>query len=40
MGSGGFTFIFVRAIAKLFTSWSNATREQVAGAPSSLASIR
>src|SRR5262249_9227517 len=38
MGSGGFTFSSVRPIAKLFTSWSTPTH--VAGAPSSLASIR
>jgi hypothetical protein len=37
MGVGGFMFAFARAVAKLFTSWSNTAPMHVGG-PSSLAS--
>ena len=40
MAAGGFTFAFVRPVAKLFTSWSVTTPARIAGAPSLLAPIR
>jgi len=39
MDAGGFTFAFVRPIAKLFTNESNTTPTHVAGARSSFAAI-
>jgi hypothetical protein len=38
--AGGFMFAFVRPIVKLFTSWSDTTATQIAGARSWVASIR
>jgi hypothetical protein len=39
MAAGGFTFAFVRPIAKLFTSWSDTTPPRAAGASCSFAAI-
>jgi hypothetical protein len=39
MGAGGFTFVFVRFVVKLFTSWNNTTPTHVAGAPYSSPAI-
>jgi hypothetical protein len=38
--AGGFTFAFVRPVAKLFMSWGDTTPTHIAGAASSLAPIR
>jgi hypothetical protein len=38
--AGGFTFVFVRLIVRLFTNWSNTTPPHVAGKPCSFAAIR
>src|SRR5947207_13504991 len=39
MSAGGFTFVFVRFIVKLFTNWNNTTPTHVAGAPCSSPAI-
>ena len=40
MAAGGFTFAFARAIAKLFTSWSDTMPAHIAGVLSLFAIIR